>query len=249
MLEFIKFLFEGDCWYILLKISICLLTIFLVHQLWFYTAGKNTEYKNISLKEGYIEWKDYVNTFHYDSFLMGVFKFSIHNKTYFDILTCTAVFIPSLIVFYFSEWFINICLLFINFDESGLLNFVVKWMPDNCFFNIMRLVFNIIDGFETTVMLLFSCCFTFVFYNTFSRGFLFPIFFKVLCAIVIFALYNTDYNNWICDYFKLSEPLVRIMKLCYWGKNLDYVHITFPLSAFFSILCISSHKKYKYKWE
>lgn len=204
MRDLFYYIFEGEIWSILLKIGICILTLFLIHQCWFYTLGKETGQDDVpvSLKKSFIEWKNCVDSFRYNSWFIGIFRFSVRNKTYLDMLTI--VFIPSLIVFYFFEWFINFCLLFINFDESGLLNFVIKWMPDNWFFNIVRACFNVIDGFETTVMLYFCFCVTFVFFDTYRRGLLIPLFFKIIFVLVVFILYDTDCRNWVIGYFDLG---------------------------------------------
>ena len=43
MLDFFKYIFEGETWFVLLKIGVCLLTLFIIHQCWFYAIGKDAE--------------------------------------------------------------------------------------------------------------------------------------------------------------------------------------------------------------
>lgn len=159
--------------------------------------------------------------------------FSIRGKyEIVDIFSCAIMLIPMMVGFYLSEWVMNFVAFFMNFDEYGALNFILRWMPDNLFFNILR---NIFFCWDFLVNLFFICLLLQIicmFVTLFCRGFIVKTVYRALIIIIIGILYIDNYGEWFCYEFAPNYDITFLIDKCYFGfmfkNNIEY---TYPIAG------------------
>lgn len=196
---------------------------------------KDLEFTN--LYEDYKEWKaDLYWTFGNNK-LSELIKYTIEKKAYLDILTCGLMFLYSLLFFYIGQWIVNLTLFFTSFDEIGALNFVLRWMPDNLFFNLIRNIFYLWD-LVISLLMLFTILLLCEFELTYlRRGFLIQTIFKIVFLFYTAVLYIDEVGEWYCNMFDPNEYIVYLIDNCSFGFMLsDNIRYYYPIAAIASLI-------------
>lgn len=198
---------------------------------------KEKDFESTNLLEDYKEWKaDLFWTFGRNK-LSELIKYTIEKKAYLDILTCGLMLLFSLLFFYICQWIVNLTLFFTSFDEIGALNFVLRWMPDNLFFNLIRNIFYLWDLVISLIMLYFILVLCELVLTYLRRGFVIQTIFKIIFIFYTAVFYIDEVGEWYCNMVDPNEYIAYLIDQCSFGFMLsDNIRFYYPITAIASLI-------------
>ena len=196
-------------------------------------AGKEDE--STDLYHDYLDWKAGDRT----TYTRG--------HQLMDIPISLMLLLLSILVFVCWEGSLNFCLYFINFDEMGALGFVVRWMPETTFFNIVKGILWLIDFFVNVFFVYLLIYLSSMTLMRCRRGFIIPVISKFLFYIIIAVLYFDDLGKAVCYTFDFSDWMASIIDYCHWGDNFTTgIEYAYPISCFINCSLYPRYKSRAY---
>lgn len=211
-------------YYVCGTMSMCF-TFWAIHWL---TRG---EEEIVGLKDDYRSWKAQDRKW-----------YKINNQL-LDIPMGIVWLFVSILFFVSWEGFFNLCYYFMNFDEIGALSFIIDWMPDNTFFNIIRLVLKIIDLFFLIIFQTLLLSLSTLTLTINRRGFIIPTLYRLVFFIIIAILYFDEIGEEFCFAFDPGDKIEYIIDFCKFGENLrTNAGYTFPIACLLDFTCYFRHQ-------
>lgn len=149
----------------------------------------------------------------------------------------------SILFFVSWEGFFNLCYYFMNFDDIGALSFIIDWMPDNTFFNIIRLVLKIIDLFFLIIFQTLLLSLSTLTLTINRRGFIIPTLYRLVFFIIIAILYFDEIGEEFCFAFDPGDEIEYVIDFCKFGENLrTNVEFIFPIACLINLCYYFRHQ-------